>query len=174
MSAETQLPTAREATRRLKGMGGARTRDHDFSSGSVLARTLTNSSSRWPEHIHPQRVVAQPSTSHRVWHSGVSIASYWNLYIIICTRIYICDQKFSVLEGMCLTCSRGSSLYHAFGTFVCSHVWVTKQHSSHLRFTQDLHGATSQKMAFFIVTTGETSNLTNMLKVVSKSWDASV
>jgi hypothetical protein len=28
------------------------------------------------------------------------------------------------------------------------------------QFTQDLHGATSQKMAFFIVTAMETSNLT--------------
>jgi hypothetical protein len=38
----------------------------------------------------------------------------------------------------------------------CSHV------SSKLRFTQDLHGATSQKTTFFIVTAVKTSNLTSL------------
>jgi hypothetical protein len=32
-------------------------------------------------------------------------------------------------------------------------------------FTQDLHGATSQKTAFFIVTAVETSNLTQKMKM---------
>jgi hypothetical protein len=31
------------------------------------------------------------------------------------------------------------------------------------RFTQDLHGATSQKTAFFIVTAVKTSNLTDVI-----------
>jgi hypothetical protein len=32
-------------------------------------------------------------------------------------------------------------------------------------FTQDIHGATSQKMAFFIVTAVKTSNLTSYLYI---------
>jgi hypothetical protein len=37
------------------------------------------------------------------------------------------------------------------------------------RFTQDLHGATSQKTAFFIVTVVKTSNLTDYDLLVFKS-----
>jgi hypothetical protein len=37
------------------------------------------------------------------------------------------------------------------------------------RFTQDLHGATSQKTAFFIVTTVKTSNLTGLLWVLHRA-----
>jgi hypothetical protein len=42
------------------------------------------------------------------------------------------------------------------------------------RFTQDLHGATSQKTAFFIVTAVETSNLTISFMVLHKVSSDSV
>jgi hypothetical protein len=151
MSTETELPiavptslaqTARDANRRLMYMGGARTRDHDFSEGSILATTLTNASARyscnrWPEHIHPQRVVPppspQPSTpSHTTAFWGVHCFVAKDVHLIS-IRTDFCDQKFSVLEGMCVgVCAflARSSVHDACCTFVCPHVSVPKLYIS--------------------------------------------
>jgi hypothetical protein len=123
------------------------------------------------QKLWPSSTLSKPRFSSLRLHLIAHVAGYW-------VRTSLSVFKFKLLENQSWEAKCFRSLTRAC---VCEYISEWRMPSSGMwrcadlvwtdvwedrRLTQDLHSATSQKTAFFIVTAVKTSNLTNYRMIV--------